>query len=317
MKIAVLDGYTTNPGDLSWARFERLGSVDVYEYTAPDEVLSRCAGHEIIISNKTVLGRDMLAAMREAGVRSIGLISTGYNVVDVAAAAGLGITVTFVPSYGTEAVAQHTFALLLELTNRVGLHNDAVKAGDWSDFRRFCFWRAPMTELCGKIFGIYGYGRIGRTTAGIARALGMQVRFCARRKISDTSDEQVSADRLFAESDVLSLHCPLNAETTGLICRDTLSRMKPTAYLINTSRGGVVQEKDLAEALKTGVIAGAALDVMCSEPPAPDNPLLKLDNCILTPHIAWAAKETRERLLAAAAENLECFLSGAPRNIAR
>jgi len=247
----------------------------------------------------------------------IGLISTGYNVVDVKAAAELGITVTFVPTYGTEAVAQHTFALILELSNHIALHADAVTAGQWRDYRKFCFWNTPLFELKGKTLGIIGYGRIGRETAKIARAFNMNVIFYSHRDMGEQPDRQVDLDTLLKESDIVSLHCPLNDETTGIINAENLKKMKSTAWLINTARGPSVVDKDLADALNNGVIAGAGLDVCTKEPPEEDNPLLTAKNCIMTPHIAWAARETRERLISLAADNLGSYLSGNPVNIAK
>lgn len=315
MKIVILDGYTCNPGDLSWAPFEALGEVEAHEYTRRAEVIDRCRGNEVIISNKTVFTREILEQLE--GVRYIGLMSTGYNVVDVEAAAALGITVTFVPAYGTEAVAQHTFALLLNLTNHITAHAQAVHEGKWRDHRRFCFWTAPLRELKGKTFGIIGYGRIGRETAKIARAFGMRVIFYSHRDMGKTPDAQVELDTVFRESDVVSLHCPLNDETKGIINRESLSKMKKTALLLNTARGGAVVDADLADALNHDRIAGAGLDVMSAEPPAEDNPLLTAKNCVITPHIAWAAGETRARLIQCVADNLKAYLEGNPINIAR
>lgn len=314
MKIVILDGYTCNPGDLSWAPFERFGQVTAYESTKPDQVLERCAGADIVISNKTLLPRETLEQLH--GVRYIGLLSTGYNVVDVKAADALGIPVTYVPAYSTHAVAQHTFALLLELCNHVGSHAQAVRNGQWETCRRFCFWNAPLTELHGKTFGIFGLGNIGSAVAAIAQALGMRVIYHSRTK-KDVPYTYVSKRELFEQSDILSLHCPLNPETHRLINRDTLAWMKPTALLINTTRGDVVEESDLADALNQDRLAGAALDVLCQEPPTDGSRLLQAKNTVITPHLAWAARETRERLIEWAAENLEAFLQGKPQNIAR
>ncbi len=315
MKITILDGYTCNPGDLSWAPFEKYGEVEAFDYTRRADVIDRCNAADIIISNKTVFTREILQQITRP--KYIGLISTGYNVVDVKAAAELGITVTFVPTYGTEAVAQHTFALILELSNHVALHADAVTAGQWRDYRKFCFWNTPLFELKGKTLGIIGYGRIGRETAKIARAFNMNVIFYSHRDMGDQPDRQVDLDTLLEESDIVSLHCPLNDETTGIINAENLKKMKSTAWLINTARGPSVVDKDLADALNGGIIAGAGLDVCTKEPPEEDNPLLTAKNCIMTPHIAWAARETRERLISLAADNLGSYLSGNPVNIAK
>lgn len=315
MKITILDGYTCNPGDLSWAPFEKYGEVEAFDYTRRADVIDRCNSADIIISNKTVFTREILQQITRP--KYIGLISTGYNVVDVKAAAELGITVTFVPTYGTEAVAQHTFALILELSNHIALHADAVTAGQWRDYRKFCFWNTPLFELKGKTLGIIGYGRIGRETAKIARAFNMNVIFYSHRDMGEQPDRQVDLDTLLKKSDIVSLHCPLNDETTGIINAENLKKMKSTAWLINTARGPSVVDKDLADALNNGVIAGAGLDVCTKEPPEEDNPLLTAKNCIMTPHIAWAARETRERLISLAADNLGNYLSGNPVNIAK
>ena len=315
MKITILDGYTCNPGDLSWTPFEKYGEVEAFDYTRRADVIDRCNSADIIISNKTVFTREILQQITRP--KYIGLISTGYNVVDVKAAAELGIIVTFVPTYGTEAVAQHTFALILELSNHIALHADAVTAGQWRDYRKFCFWNTPLFELKGKTLGIIGYGRIGRETAKIARAFNMNVIFYSHRDMGEQPDRQVNLDTLLKESDIVSLHCPLNDETTGIINAENLKKMKSTAWLINTARGPSVVDKDLADALNNGVIAGAGLDVCTKEPPEEDNPLLTAKNCIMTPHIAWAARETRERLISLAADNLGSYLSGNPVNIAK
>ena len=315
MKITILDGYTCNPGDLSWAPFEKYGEVEAFDYTRRADVIDRCNSADIIISNKTVFTREILQQITRP--KYIGLISTGYNVVDVKAAAELGITVTFVPTYGTEAVAQHTFSLILALSNHIALHADAVTAGQWRDYRKFCFWNTPLFELKGKTLGIIGYGRIGRETAKIARAFNMNVIFYSHRDMGEQPDRQVDLDMLLKESDIVSLHCPLNDETTGIINAENLKKMKSTAWLINTARGPSVVDKDLADALNNGVIAGAGLDVCTKEPPEEDNPLLTAKNCIMTPHIAWAARETRERLISLAADNLGSYLSGNPVNIAK
>lgn len=312
MKIVILDGYTTNPGDISWGQFEQLGDLTVYDYTAEDEICARVKDADIIISNKTVFSRETLKKITRA--KYIGLISTGYNVVDVQAAADYGITVTNAPGYSTEAVAQHTFALLLEMTNAVGLHNSAVHAGEWSDDRKFCFWRSPLHELAGKTLGIIGFGSIGAKVAEIARAFSMNVIYTSRSDKHSDFARFVSADELFKTSDVISLHCPLTDDTKEMINAETLSKMKKTAYIVNTARGGLINANDLYNALTSGKIAGAACDVMLHEPPEDNDPLISLSNFTVTPHIAWAAKETRIRLIDIAAKNLISYLNGSPIN---
>lgn len=312
MNIVILDGYTTNPGDISWGAFEQLGDLTVYDYTDEEEICERVKDADIIISNKTVFSRETLKKITRA--KYIGLISTGYNVVDVQAAADYGITVTNAPGYSTDAVAQHTFALLLEMTNAVGLHNAAVHAGEWSDDRRFCFWRSPLHELAEKTLGIIGFGSIGSKVAEIARAFSMNVIYTSRTDKNSGFARFVSADELFKTSDIISLHCPLTDDTKEIINAETLSKMKNTAYIINTARGGLINADDLFTALKYGKIAGAACDVMLHEPPEDNDPLISLQNFTVTPHIAWAAKETRIRLIDIAAKNLTAYLNGAPIN---
>jgi glycerate dehydrogenase len=306
-KIVVLDGRTLNPGDLSWAEFEALGPLTVHERTPPGEVVARAGGAAILLTNKTPLGADTLARLPQ--LRYIGVLATGYNVVDVAAARARGVPVTNVPEYSTLTVAQHTFALLLELTQHVGHHAASVREGRWTASPDFCYWDTPLIELAGMELGLVGYGRIGQAVARIGEAMGMRVRRVRR------TDGRDAMERLLAESDVVSLHCPLTPETRQLICAATLNRMKPSAFLLNTSRGGLVNEADLADALNAGRIAGAGLDVLSVEPPPADNPLLGARNCILTPHHAWAAEKARRRLMAAAAANLRAFLAGTAVNV--
>jgi len=316
MRIVVLDGYTLNPGDLSWEGLRRLGELTVYDRTPPPLIRERTAGADILFTNKTPLLRETLAEL--PGVKYIGVLATGYNVVDVAAAAERGIVVTNVPAYGTDSVAEMVFALLLELCRRVQVHSDAVRAGDWSRSADFCFWRSPQTELSGKTMGIIGFGRIGRRVAEIASALKMRVLAAdVHRQPPPPLKEFAWADApdLLRRSDVVSLHCPLTPQTEGLINRESLRLMKPEALLINTSRGPLVVDADLADALNRGQIAGAALDVLRTEPPGPENPLLTAKNCVFTPHIAWATRSARERLMAAAVANLEAFLAGRPTNV--
>jgi glycerate dehydrogenase len=314
MKIVVLDGYTLNPGDLSWAGLESFGELTAYDRTKPEEVLERIAGCEIVFTNKTPLTGKTIRALKET--RYIGVLATGYNVVDIEAAKESGITVTNVPTYGTNAVAQMVFAHLLEVCHHVWRHNELVKKGEWIKRGDFCFWDYPLIELAGKTMGIIGYGRIGRTVSKIARAFGMHVLVVDPDPDYDQADIQfVDFNRLFMDSDIISLHCPLTDYTEGIINNENISRMKDGVILINTSRGQLVVEQDLARALNNGKIAAAGLDVLSSEPPSGDNPLLSAKNCILTPHIAWAPKESRERLMDIAVENLKSFLEGKPVNV--
>ena len=310
MKIVVLDGYTENPGDLSWGPLQELGELTVYDRTPPEAVLERIGDAEAIYTNKTVLSRELIQAM--PSVRFIGVLATGYNVVDVQAARERGIVVCNIPTYGTDAVAQYVFALLLELCHRVAHHAQAVQEGRWTACPDFCFWDYPLIELSGKTMGIVGYGRIGRRTAQIARAFGMQV---LAYDAFVQAEECVPLDELLERSDVVSLHCPLFPETRHIIRGETIARMKDGAILINTSRGPLVDEAALREALTSGKLYGAAVDVVSTEPVQPDNPLLGLENCLITPHIAWAPRESRQRLMDIAVENLRCFLRGAPQNI--
>ncbi len=312
--IVILDGFTTNPGDCSWDAVASQGKLAVFDRTDPAEVVARAAGAAIVLTNKTPLTAETLAALPD--VRLISVLATGVNVVDLDAARARGITVCNVPCYSTPHVAQTVFALLLELTNRPAEHAAAVRAGDWSACPDFCFWRGELVELAGRTLGLVGYGAIAQAVAGIGRAFGMRV--LASRRSAATAEEGVTftdIDTLFRESDVLSLHCPLTPETAGLVNAARLATMKPTAYVINTARGGVIVEQDLAAALNEGRIAGAGLDVLSVEPPPADNPLLTAKNCLITPHIAWASRASRERLIAATAENIRSFLAGTPQNV--
>ena len=315
-KIVVLDGYTLNPGDLSWDGLKQLGEVTVHDFTPADKILVRADGAAILFTNKTPLAAETLAQLKD--LRYIGVLATGYNVVDIAAAAQLGIVVTNIPTYGTQSVAQMVFALLLELCHHVQLHSDAVKAGEWTSSRDFCFWKAPLIELLGKTIGIVGFGRIGRQVACVAHALGMRVIAHDKRQ-ADTPEydgfKWVTLNELLQEADVISLHCPLFPDTQGMISKKSLARMKKTAFLINTARGPLIVEQDLADALDNGQIAGAALDVLSVEPPPAENPLLKAKNCLITPHISWATKEARTRLMNIAVENLKAYLDGEPANV--
>ena len=318
MKIVVLDGYCLNPGDLSWKPLERLGELQVFERTRAEEVVERAQGAEAAFTNKTPLSAEALDRLPD--LRYIGVLATGYNIVDVDAARRRNIVVTNIPTYGTASVAQFVFALLLELCHNVRLHSDAARAGEWTRSPDWSFWKTPLVELAGKTMGIVGFGRIGRQTARIADALGMRV------LASDTVQTNppdypgfrwASIEEVLRESDAVSLHAPLFAETRGMINAASLRQMKPTAFLINTSRGPLVVDQDLADALNAGRLAGAALDVLSVEPPAEDNPLLSARNCLVTPHIAWATREARERLMGQAVENLTAFLAGQPRNVIR
>jgi len=316
VKISILDGHTTNPGDCSWQPVTAHGELSVYDRTADVEIVPRAAEAEIVLTNKTPLSAETLVEL--PNLRLISVLATGVNVVDLEAAKAGGITVCNVPGYSTPNVAQAVFALLLELTNRTAEHAAAVRAGDWASCPDFCFWRGELVELAGRTLGIVGYGAIGRAVATIGRAFGMQV--LANRRSAATAEEGVTftdIGSLFRESDVISLHCPLTPETTGLVNAKRLAMMKPTAYLINTSRGGVIVERDLAAALNSGQIAGAGLDVLSAEPPPADNPLLTAKNCLITPHIAWATRAARERLIAATAANIAGFLAGTPQNVVR
>lgn len=314
MKIVILDGYAANPGDLSWEALAALGELTVYDRTAGEDILSRSQEAELLITNKTPLSREIIQKLQK--LKYIGTVSTGYNVVDTAAAAERGIPVCNVPSYCTKAVAQFTFALLFELSNRVQLHSDSVRAGNWSRCRDFCYWEAPLTELEHKTMGIVGFGNIGRVVSQIAVLLGMQVLVYTRsKKVLPEGCVSADFDTLLSKSDVISLHCPLTEETAGLIGESALSRVKPTAFLINTARGPIVEEAALARALNEGRLAGAALDVLSKEPPAADNPLLAARNCIITPHIAWASFDSRVRLIETVTENVRAFLEGHPQNV--
>ncbi len=316
MTITILDGYTLNPGDLSWEGLEELGVLKVYDRTAPDEVLLRAKDSEIVLTNKTPLTGGMISNLEK--LRFIGVLATGYNVIDVTAAKEHGIPVSNVPSYGTASVAQMVFALLLELTNHAALHSDSVFAGDWAKSRDFCYWKTPLVELAGKTMGIFGFGRIGTAVGRIADAFGMKVRAydAQKRKIEGFRDfAWIEQEELFSTADVISLHCPLFPETEGLVNAKRLARCKSDCLLINTSRGGLVVDGDLASALNGGVIAGAGLDVLSIEPPKNDNPLLYAKNCLITPHIAWASRESRGRLLDQTVQNVRAFLEGGPINV--
>ena len=313
MNVVILDGYTTNPGDCSWDSIAKFGSLDVYERSVVSEIQQRAVNADVVLTNKTPLSAEIIANLPK--LKLICVLATGVNVVDLEAAQARGITVCNVPGYSTPNVAQAVFALLLELTNQTAVHAarfDPVP-GLCPDF---CFWRGELVELDGRTLGLIGYGAIGQAVAAVGRAFGMTV-MAARRKKSSDSDgvTYVDTDTIFRESDVVSLHCPLTPETQELVNARRLEAMKSTAYLINTSRGGVIHEQDLADALNEGRIAGAGLDVLSAEPPPVSNPLLTAKNCLITPHIAWASRAARQRLIAATSENIGGFLDGSPQNV--
>lgn len=312
MKITVLDGYTENPGDLSWDWLEALGETSIYDCTPDGLIAERSAGCEIIITNKTPLRRETLEKLPE--LRYIGLLSTGYNVVDWEYCKEKGIPVCNIPTYSTSAVAQLTFALILEHTNHVALHSDSVMSGEWSNCKYFCYQKSPLAELDGKTLGIIGFGKIGKAVAVIASAFGMKVLAHTNHPAPFDGVEFVTTDELLTESDFVTLHCPLTPQTEGMVNAEFISKMKSSAVLINTSRGQVIDEQALADALNSGRLAGAGLDVLSAEPPKADNPLLGARNCLITPHIAWAGYETRARLMDICRHNVEAYLSGSPIN---
>ncbi len=318
MKITVLDGYCLNPGDLSWDALAALGELQVFDRTRVDQVAARAAGAAVVLTNKTPLPGYILQQLPD--LRYIGVLATGYNIVDTEAAKARGVVVTNIPTYGTASVAQFVFALLLELCHNVKLHSEAVRAGEWSHNPDWSFWKTPLVELAGKTMGIVGFGRIGRQTGRIADALGMRV-IANDTYHGDQPDwpgfRWAEVEELLRESDVVSLHSPLFPETRGMINSRSLGLMKPSAFLINTSRGPLVVDQDLADALNEGRLAGAGVDVLSVEPPEEDNPLLSARNCLVTPHMAWATREARARLMHRAVENITAFLAGNPSNVIR
>lgn len=315
MNITVVDGYTLNPGDLSWSEFDKLGRCTVYNRSSRPNVIQRCQDAAIVITNKVTFDRETLLALDK--LKFIAVTATGYNVVDVACAKEKGVRVSNVPTYGTRSVAQMVFALLLELTNHVAHHARTASDGQWARCDDFCYWDFPLIELDGLTMGLVGYGRIGQATALLARAFGMKVVAYDVNSASEMNNDVmfVSLDELFAVSDVISLHCPLTRENEGMVNAQKIARMKPTSFLINTSRGPLVNERDLADALNSGKIAGAGLDVLTIEPPVADNPLLHAKNCYVTPHISWATKAARARLLKMTFDNVQSFLKGTPQNL--
>lgn len=315
MKIVVLDGYTENPGDLSWNGLESLGELTVYDRTQSDEIAARIRGAGAVYVNKVALDRETIFSAPD--LKFIGVLATGYNVVGIAAARERGIAVCNIPTYGTAAVGQFAIAMLLEICHHVAHHSDAVHAGRWEQNADWCFWDYPLIELAGKTMGIIGFGRIGQTTGRIARALGMNViaydeyESGAGRALA----EYTALDALFARSDVIALHCPLLPSTQGIINRENIAKMKDGVIILNNARGPLIVEQDLADALNSGKVYAAGLDVVSTEPIRGDNPLLKAKNCLITPHISWAPKESRQRLMEIAADNLRRFLEGSPVNV--
>lgn len=314
MKIVILDGHAVNPGDLSWDCFLPFGSITVYENTEKHQAIQRVEGADIVMTNKTPITRALLDACPT--VKLICVLATGYNVVDCIAARERGIPVCNVPDYGTNAVAQFTFSLLLELCNRVGHHDDLVHRGDWTTCPSFCFWDTPQMELYGKTFGIIGFGRIGRAVGKIAGAMGMEVLAYnrSRHPEGERIGKYVDLDTLLAKADILSLHCPLTPENTGMVSREFLQKMKDGSILLNTARGGLLDEQAVADALRTGKLRCAAVDVVSREPIEENNPLLSAPNCIITPHMAWAPIETRQRILDCTVASIRAYLAGAPIN---
>ncbi len=315
MKIVMLDAYTTNPGDLSWDFLNDYGDVTIYDRTPAEKIVERAKDADIVVTNKTPITKETIDLL--PNLKFIALLSTGYNIVDYVYLKEKGIPVSNIPSYSTDAVAQLVMAFILELSMNVGLHSDSVRHGDWSYSTDFCYWKTPLTELAGKTMGIFGLGKIGRAVAERARAFGMNIAAYVPRIHGDEPDyiKLLPLDEMLAVSDVVSMHCPLTPETEGIVNGEFISKMKDGAYFINTSRGTVVNENALADALNTGKLSGAGLDVLSTEPPKADNPLLTAKNCFITPHIAWASFETRERLVGIFRENIKAFINGNPQNV--
>ncbi|MBX7244353.1 MAG: D-2-hydroxyacid dehydrogenase [Candidatus Sumerlaeaceae bacterium] len=315
MRIVVLDGFTLNPSDNPWDDVASLGELTVHDKTAGPDIVSRSRNADIILTNKTPLSADTIAAL--PNLKFIGVLATGYNIVDIKAARERGIPVSNVPVYGTDSVAQFTFALILEMCHHVGHHNHAVHNGRWAAAGQFCFWDTPLIELAGKTIGIVGFGRIGQRVGEVARAFGMKVLAADTYRGNPPAYpfEWREIPDLFAESDVVTLHCPQTPDNGGMVNRELLAKMKPTAFFVNTARGGLVNERDLADAANSGVIAGAACDVVSAEPISPENPLLHAKNILVTPHIAWATLAARKRLMKTTAENIAAFIDGKPTNV--
>lgn len=312
MKIVITDGYTLNPGDLDWKEFERSGDVAYYDRTAVVETIARTYNADIIITNKTVIDENVMNAASH--LKMIAVTATGYNNIDMAAAKSKGIIVCNVPGYGTHSVAQHTFALILELTNHAGLNAASVANGEWHTAQDWCYTKKPIIELAGKTIGIIGMGKIGKQVAAIAHAFGMNVLYHG----GDTKDgycKKVSLYDVFIQSDVVSLHCPLTSANKEFVNKELLGLMKPSSFLINTARGLLINEKDLSQVLYQRTIAGAALDVLSAEPPGKNNPLTGLPNCIITPHNAWISREARQRIMNITAQNIQSFINGTPQNV--
>jgi len=317
MQIVVLDGFAMNPGDLSWEGLKKLGECEIYDRTKPDEIYSRIKDAEVVITNKAVIDEKLID--RLPVLRYIGVTATGYNVVDVPAASRKGIVVTNIPAYSTDSVAQLVFAHILNVANRVEMHAESVKSGDWVANPDFSYSKSPQMELAGKTLGIVGFGRIGRKVAEIGLAFGMKVIFQNRSQISDAPAgmRQTTLNDIFSESDIVSLNCPLTPENSEFVNEQLLKKMKSSAILINTGRGGLINEADLSNALNAGVIAAACLDVLSTEPPKWDNPMLSARNCFITPHIAWATIEARQRLMNVTVENLNSYILGKPQNVVK
>lgn len=314
MKVVILDSYTANPGDLSWDDLEDVCDLEVYDHTPKEKTIERAMDAEAVLTNKTVLDRFVIGGLPK--LKYIGLLSTGCNAVDLEAANGRGIVVSNVPAYSTMSVVQLVFAHLLNFTHRIDLHSESVQSGEWCQSRDFCYWKAPLVELSGKVMGIMGLGEIGMNVARVACCFGMKVITHTRQPQEKCEHvEYVGLDELFKRSDVISLHCPLTRETDRVVNAARLNMMKPTAFLINTGRGGLLDENAVAEALNTGRLAGAGLDVLSAEPPKPDNPLLTARNCWITPHIGWATRAARVRLIKQVTDNFKAFLAGAPVNV--
>jgi glycerate dehydrogenase len=314
MKVVILDGYTVNPGDLSWNEIAALGELDVYDRTPPEKTIERATGAEGVFTNKVLFDRSTINSLPK--LKFIGVLATGYNVVDLQAATDAGILVTNIPAYSTSSVAQMVFSHILHHVQNIPVHARSVQKGEWSECIDFSYHLTPQTELAGKTLGIIGFGQIGQAVAKVGLALGMKILFNNRsRKETPLEARQVDLDTLLGESDFISVNCPLTDENKGFINKAAIEKMKPSAILINTGRGLLVNEQDLANALNSGRIAGAGLDVLSEEPPSPDNPLIKAKNCHITPHIAWATTEARQRLIAIATGNLKAYMDDNPQNV--